>query len=52
MIINQCVKFFHYSAKLITDDSGTEKVFRSTVMTSIINFVSENWIAKIVDHRA
>ena len=40
---------FHLSAKLITDESGIDKVFRpmhQSDMTKIKNYVSKDWIVK------
>ena len=45
---------FHLSAKLITDESGIDKVFRpmhQSDMTKIKNYVSKDWIVKtLLEH--
>ena len=51
MIIKQCIKCFHLSAKLIDNDSDIDKAFRSmhdSIMRKIKNFVSRNCIVKII----
>ena len=51
MIIKQCIKCFHLSAKLIDNDSDIDKAFRSihdSIVRKIKKFVSRNCIVKII----
>ena len=51
MVIKQCIKCFHLSAKLIDNDSDIDKAFRSihdSIVRKIKKFVSRNCIVKII----